>query len=308
MNFATTSADDFKTMKNGIDERITFMKHLDSGFYNITKARNIVAELKSTDCQAAGYPAPAIKKARDWFVNASTQELIDELKKQTGLKEVRYDLSTGTPKAFHGTYVHELLIDHFLIWLDPKYGVKVSIILREIHEKAMQASIKEKDDKIDQLEKKIDMILNGTQRIEEQNKHISLQNELTHAQNKKLQFCADVGRLETKKAIRIVESMSSRIHMNSTVAIDITNRVDYGRILFARVDKNKSMIELIPLVGNQKELSLYAAQLDGFDVLREFKTLDRNADYIKYSPFLTVSCGGPHPPTTVPNVTTDIVP
>ena len=122
MNFSTTNAD-FKTLKNGVDERIAFIQHIETGYYNISKARNVVHAIKTAENEAVGYPTASLKVMTDWFKNDSTQEIIAEVKTQTGLNNVHYALETGTPKQFAGTYVHELLVDHFLTWLDPKYAI-----------------------------------------------------------------------------------------------------------------------------------------------------------------------------------------
>ncbi len=58
---------------------------------------------------------------------------------------VHYELKTGTPKRFAGTYVHELLYDHFLAWLDTKYAIKISLILKDIHSKANIRITQERD-------------------------------------------------------------------------------------------------------------------------------------------------------------------
>ena len=154
MNFSTTNAD-FKTLKNGVDERITFIQHIETGFYNITKARNIVHVIKSAENEEDIIVSSSFKPAKFWFRNDATEQLIAEVKTQTGLINVHYELKTGTPKQFAGTYVHELLVDHFLTWLDPKYGVRISVILKKIHERANREVIQGKDDKIDELKKMI---------------------------------------------------------------------------------------------------------------------------------------------------------
>ena len=180
MNFTKTTSEDFVILKNGVDERIEFIKHTETGFYNITKARNVIQELKNAENRLVGNPTNPIKPTKHWFLNAAAQELIEEVKRQTGRNEVKYNLHTGTQNEFKGTYVHELLVDHFLIWLDPKYGVKVSIILRELHENANRKVIKEKDDKIDTLTAKID------QMSFEQRQLILLNQDQTNKINQKL--------------------------------------------------------------------------------------------------------------------------
>ena len=72
MNFSTTN-DDFKTLINGVDERITFIQHIETGFYNISKARLSVLKIKNADNEARGYPPASLKPVKDWFRNEPTK-------------------------------------------------------------------------------------------------------------------------------------------------------------------------------------------------------------------------------------------
>ena len=59
MNFSTT-ADDFTTLKNGIDTRLEIIQHIETGFYNITKTANLVYDLKSAESEAEGIPSASL--------------------------------------------------------------------------------------------------------------------------------------------------------------------------------------------------------------------------------------------------------
>ena len=155
MNFSTT-ADDFTTLKNGIDTRLEIIRHDETGFYNITKTAKLVNELKSAENGLAGYPANLSKPAKNWFFNDNTQNLIQECKDQTGLEFVHYKLHSGTQNEFKGTYVHELLYDHFLAWLDPKYAIKISLILKKIHERANREVITNLEGEIMSMKKMLE--------------------------------------------------------------------------------------------------------------------------------------------------------
>ena len=74
MNFSTT-ANDFTTLKNGIDSRLEIIRHDETGFYNITKARNIVHSIKSAENEAGDIPPASLKPAKRWFLNDATQEI-----------------------------------------------------------------------------------------------------------------------------------------------------------------------------------------------------------------------------------------
>lgn len=56
---------------------------------------------------------------------------------------------------FKGTYVHPLLFDHILMWIDKSYAIKVSVFLNQKHINAN----KEKDDKIDELNENVKNLL-----------------------------------------------------------------------------------------------------------------------------------------------------
>lgn len=112
MSFTKTTSEDFTTIINGVDNRIQIIQHKETGFYNITK----MIKLVNKD-----------KKINDWFSNTNTTELIDACLKETGLEYVHYELKKGTPRYFTGVYVHCYLYDHFMIWLDKRYAIKVSI-------------------------------------------------------------------------------------------------------------------------------------------------------------------------------------
>ncbi len=169
---------------------------------------------KSENSEPARFRAGTnkIENARNWFRISSTQALIDEVIKQTGLTKVCYELAKGTPKRFAGTYVHKLLFDHFLAWLDPRYTIKISIILDSIHQDANRKLLQEKDDAITRLEKaiqqqsdeskardneqskKIDKLLNYSNAITKQN--VDLIERTDH-----LQITADMTQEDLDKSI-----------------------------------------------------------------------------------------------------------
>ena len=101
------------------------------------------------------FPSPLkkLEKPSKWFANDETNKLINECKRQTKLDdaEIRYELKKGINPNFMGTYVHPKLYDHFLIWLDPIYGMRVSDILDQIHQDTNRKLLQEKDDAIQQL-------------------------------------------------------------------------------------------------------------------------------------------------------------
>lgn len=153
-----------------------------------------------------------MQKPSKWFNSDTTKTLIDEVIKQTRLDNVNYELKKGVNSRFAGTYVHKLLFDHFLAWLDPRYAIKISIILDSIHQDANRKLLQEKNDAITRLEKaiqkqsfdskaqmdeqskKIDKLLNYSNAITRQN--VDLLERTDH-----LQITADMTQEELDKSL-----------------------------------------------------------------------------------------------------------
>ena len=76
MNYSTTNAD-FKTLKNGVDERIAFIQHIETGYYNITKARNIVQAIKTAENEEDIIVSSSLKPAKYWFESIDFDGLDD---------------------------------------------------------------------------------------------------------------------------------------------------------------------------------------------------------------------------------------
>ena len=155
-----TASDRFSILKNGIDSRLEIIRDNDTGCYNITKTAKMIAKLleleaNNQDDEAYGnpYASKKLEKPSKWFANDETNKLINECKRQTKLDdaEIRYELKKGINPDFAGTYVHPKLYDHFLIWLDPIYGMRVSDILNQIHQDTNRKLLQEKDNAIQQL-------------------------------------------------------------------------------------------------------------------------------------------------------------
>ncbi len=158
-----SSENTFSIINNGIDSNLEIIQHNETGFYNITKTAKMIADIAkktefSSTNEAAGYPAASYKleKPAEFFRLHATTELVKECKDQTNLDKVHYELRKGIPTRYAGTYVHKLIYDHFMAWLDPKYAIRISIILDKYHQDANQKIIAEKDDKIDKLGQKLD--------------------------------------------------------------------------------------------------------------------------------------------------------
>lgn len=173
-----TAADDFSYIKNGIDNQLEIIQHNKTGFYNITKTAKMIAKqlefnnennknnesdgipsdsnklenLKNNEFIGIPIDSNKLKNPCHWFENATTNSLIDECKKQTKLDEVYFKIKKGVAEKYSGTYVHRLLYDHFLAWLDSRYAIKISVILDKIRQEANLKLLKEKDDAFNRLE------------------------------------------------------------------------------------------------------------------------------------------------------------
>lgn len=118
---------DFTLITNGIDDNIEIIQHIDSEFYNITSISKYITKLSNYN---------KCSNIHKFFKLDTTIDIIDECKNYTKLDKVYYTLKKGVSTAYAGTYVHRLLYDHFLIWLDARYAIKISIILDNIHKEA----------------------------------------------------------------------------------------------------------------------------------------------------------------------------
>ncbi len=240
----------FSILKNGIDERLEIIRDNESGFYNITKIAKKIKNLLEIDAtenhadlefQTAGENNPNTqnigsvriltdpskhKYSKHWFLNDSTKSLISECMKQTGLETVYYKLVKGVDNNFKGTYVHKLLFDHFLAWLEPRYAIKISIILDNIHQDANRKLFQEKDNAIDRLE----------QAIQKQSEEAKVRDE---AQNSKIDQLLDYGNKITKQNADLIERTD---HLQLTADLtqeDLDKSLLYNKeILNHLVDKS----------------------------------------------------------------------
>lgn len=92
-----------------------------------------------------------------WKQNNATNELLDEV--ASSLRILRDDVMkvpTDLPIELRGTYVHPKLIPHIAMWASPQFAVKVSDIINAHIVREYKESIRQKDDKIDELMRKVD--------------------------------------------------------------------------------------------------------------------------------------------------------
>jgi len=128
------------------------------------------------------------KEFFNWKQNKNNQELINEVEIDiySGLGIPRAEenksfiiINGGKNQLIKGTYVHELLIPHIASWISSKFAVKVSKIINSFIANEYINEIKKKDNKIDSLEEKLNIII-------EDNKETKLINEKLLKSNEEL--------------------------------------------------------------------------------------------------------------------------
>jgi hypothetical protein len=128
------------------------------------------------------------KELSNWKQNKGSNELIDEVEKEitalgnTGSVNnafiiVNTSNKNEKNKLISGTYVHELLIPHIASWISPQFGIKVSKIVNNFLVNEYKNSLKEKDNKINTLEDKLDKILKTNNELLNKNDEILAENK-----------------------------------------------------------------------------------------------------------------------------------
>ena len=214
----------FSILKNGVDERLEIIRDNESGFYNITKTAKMIAKLLETNenlenNKPAGIPRDSSKcqNPSDWFTNNATKELIGKCKELTGLDKVYYMLKKDTKMQYRGIYIHELLYNHFLTWLDPSYGMLVSIVLKQIHQDANRKLLQEKDDAIGRLENKIDL-QSEESKARDEAQAAEIQKLLSYAQNTTHELSE--ARLDIQDNTTQIELLNDKVEECRDVIID----------------------------------------------------------------------------------------
>ena len=139
------------------------------------------------------------KELSNWKQNKGSLELIEEVEKEisiNGYPRIENKsfiiIKGGNNQLICGTYVHELLIPHIASWISPRFGIMVSKIINNhiVNEyiktlKEKDTSIKERDDKIEEL---IKLMKESDMKAEKRTKKIIDKLEDTHLKSKKKQI------------------------------------------------------------------------------------------------------------------------
>ncbi len=115
---------EYEIINNGIHRNIEIIVEKQSGFYNLTKAGEMVQRIMGKDLSPGTCPI-------DWAVLDNTKNYKKLVAKVKNLSEdsLQFTVQDGDVK-YRGIYAHELLYDHFLQWLSPEYALLVSISLK----------------------------------------------------------------------------------------------------------------------------------------------------------------------------------
>lgn len=140
-----------------------------------------------------------------------------------------------------GTYMHPLLIAHIASWISPgMLAVKVSKIVNNHEVQAMKVKLAEKNskimqqagtiskqsNKIDELQRKIDLILGNTKKIIDMNK--SLSNDVAQS-NDKLDIVSE--QLDISLIDRVPKTDHSRYHNKFAIVVHYTKYDEDGNII-----------------------------------------------------------------------------
>jgi len=161
-----------------IDDKYAYGKYGDFKVIMMTKNRYINATKLCKEYS---------KEFKHWKENKSNQELIieveNEISSADGIPTVENKsfiiINGGKNQLIKGTYVHELLIPHIASWISSKFAVKVSKIINSYIANEYINEIRDKNNKICNLEEKLNIII-------EDNKETKLINEKLLKSNEEL--------------------------------------------------------------------------------------------------------------------------
>lgn len=203
---------------------------------------------------AVGIPTASKKHIPHWFENQSNEELIENIKKEYSLNEVKYELRKKINKKYLGTYVHKYLFDFIVAWLDPMYAIKIAKVLNYEHEKANKYKdelITQQSNKIDSLESKIDNQTKQINKLLGYAEDIKDQNEILLEDNKILESSVDnlndsVNELEDK--VDVISEHLVNKSIDSIIKPINTSKVNYFALLRCKDDNGK----ISKLIRSQK--------------------------------------------------------
>ena len=152
------------------------------------------------------------KLPKNWFENASTQELLSEFEVKKGYGGIPPDQISNEKRPnllneLKGYYVHRLLVNAVAMWASPKYAMDIFILLDKLaseERNRLENIIDEKNQTIDEQNKVID---HKNQTIDKQNQTITTQEKNINDKNLKIA----IQNLEMYKQNHIIQKQKPRM-------------------------------------------------------------------------------------------------
>ena len=120
----------FEISKNFLNNDLTVIKEINSGYYNITHSRNIIHELRISK-----NPDIKTKEPHNWFYLNDSMAIVELLKKYTNDDKLMFTLGEEVENQYRGLYVHKELYHHILHWISPTYKISMITNISKLQEK-----------------------------------------------------------------------------------------------------------------------------------------------------------------------------
>jgi methyl-accepting chemotaxis protein len=224
-----------------IDEKYAYGKYGDFKVIMMTKNRFINA---TKLCKIYK------KDFKHWNENKNSIELILEVEKEISSAGIPADennkstilIKGGKNELIRGTYVHELLIPHIACWISSEFAVKVSKIVNSFIANEYINEIKDKNNKIDSLEEKLNIIIKNNDKTHkmneeliEQNKEILKNNEELLKSNKSMEKSLNKANHKLDETLEKLDEVHEELENTNTELEDTNEKLD-------NTDKNLKMV------------------------------------------------------------------
>lgn len=177
-----------------------------------------IIHCKDDDTFHAGSIVKALnsgKRANDWLSNKQTIELMDGFKClrefPQGLLCTRHS-QVNNVKCIEGTYIHRLLVNHFAIWVSPRYAYKISLVLDDHFE--LQRQVEENralEDKNKTLLQKVDEILADNRRTHQKLDETKQQLTETHQKLDDANHKLDTIKADMRSIAPVASGLTNRV-------------------------------------------------------------------------------------------------
>lgn len=245
-----------------------------TGFYRISNMREALVQLAIDNPNLADsldvdrVSQNKLNYPSKWINIQPTINLIASLRRMLGTDMVHELLENTFPNHLRGYYVHESLIDHFLMWLSPDYQLAVSAILSDIRKQENRVLTAEKDSLMQELaafreesRRKIDELIGYSKSGQEA--HADTKRRLIQVDEKLIETKQNL--VETKQTLDVVKdtlttlaksgielanTQESTMIDHSKYIIHTTRKWDGGWIMYKKflehlkLDKNTNFEDL----------------------------------------------------------------